>query len=67
MYYKNEKIDTQIKIQIENVMMSENINEEKSIEYLMDYYTSDGCTVFNTELIINILKSLLNKDIDKKI
>lgn len=65
---KNEKIDTQIKTQIENVMISENINQEKSIEYLMDYYSDKDCTtLFNTELIINILKSLLNRDIDKKI
>jgi len=65
---KNERIDTQIKTQIENVMMSENINQEKSIEYLMDYYSDKDCTtLFNTELIINILKSLLNKDVDKKI
>ena len=65
---KNERIDTQIKTQIENVMISENINQEKSIEYLMDYYSDKDCTtLFNTELIINILKSLLNKDVDKKI
>ena len=65
---KNERIDTQIKTQIENVMMSENINQEKSIEYLMDYYSDKDCTtLFNTELIINILKSLLNKGVDKKI
>ena len=65
---KNEKIDTQIKTQIENVMISENINQEKSIEYLMDYYSDKDCTtLFNTELIINILKSLLNKGSDKKI
>lgn len=65
---KNEKIDTQIKTQIENVMISENINQEKSIEYLMDYYSDKDCTtLFNTELIINILKSLLNKGSDEKI
>lgn len=65
---KNERVDTQIKTQIENVMISENINQEKSIEYLMDYYSDKDCTtLFNTELIINILKSLLNKDVDKKI
>lgn len=65
---KNERIDTQIKTQIENVMISENINQEKSIEYLMDYYSDKDCTtLFNTELIINILKSLLNKGVDKKI
>ena len=63
---RNEIIDTQIKTQIENVMISENINEEKSIEYLMDYYTSDGCTVFNIDYIINILKSFKNKDNNKK-
>ena len=68
MAIKNEKIDTQIKTQIENVMISENINQEKSIEYLMDYYSDKDCTtLFNTELIINILKSLLNKGSDKKI
>tara|TARA_Y100000385_G_C13023804_1_gene607451 strand:- start:376 stop:582 length:207 start_codon:yes stop_codon:yes gene_type:complete len=65
---KNERIDTQIKTQIENVMISENINQEKSIEYLMDYYSDKDCTtLFNTELIINILKSLLNKGSDEKI
>jgi hypothetical protein len=65
---KNERVDTQIKAQIENVMISENINQEKSIEYLIDYYSDKDCTtLFNTELIINILKSLLNKDVDKKI
>ena len=65
---KNERVDTQIKTQIENVMISENINQEKSIEYLMDYYSDKDCTtLFNTELIINILKSLLNKCSDEKI
>lgn len=65
---KNERVDTQIKVQIENVMISENINQEKSIEYLIDYYSDKDCTtLFNTELIINILKSLLNKYVDKKI
>tara|TARA_Y100000389_G_scaffold53168_1_gene49025 strand:- start:863 stop:1069 length:207 start_codon:yes stop_codon:yes gene_type:complete len=65
---KNERIDIQIKTQIENVMISENINQEKSIEYLMDYYSDKDCTtLFNTELIINILKSLLNKGSDEKI
>lgn len=65
---KNERVDTQIKTQIENVMISENINQEKSIEYLMDYYSDKDCTtLFNTELIINILKSLLNKGSDEKI
>jgi hypothetical protein len=65
---KNKRIDTEIKTRIENVMISENINEKKSIEYLMDYYSDKDCTtLFNKELIINILKSLLNKDVDKKI
>jgi|TARA_R110002167_G_scaffold179754_1_gene379515 hypothetical protein len=65
---KNEKINTQINFQIEDVMLSENINEKKSIEYLMDYYSDDECTIiFNKEYVINILKSLYNKDNDKNI
>ena len=65
---KNEKINTQINFQIEDVMLSENINEKKSIEYLMDYYSDDECTIiFNKEYVINILKYLYNKDNDKNI
>lgn len=56
-----QSIENKIRFQIENVMLSENIDEKKSIQYLMDYYSNNGCTAFNVDSIINVLKDFYKK------
>ena len=56
-----KEIENKIKYQIEDIMISENIDEKESIKFLLDYYSNDDTTVFNKERVIKILNTLMSK------
>lgn len=56
-----KEIEKKIKYQIEDIMISENIDEKESIKFLLDYYSNDDSTVFNKERVIKILNTLMLK------
>lgn len=56
-----KEIENKIKYQIEDIMISENIDEKESIKFLLDYYSNDDSTVFNKERVIKILNTLMSK------